>query len=57
MTQIQNVQKAAQDLRRFAQTTELPGYATMMHRAADDLERRLAELCSQDQDASSRRTI
>ena len=56
VTQIQTVQETAQYLRRFAQMTELPRYADMMHRAADDLEKHAAELRLQNQEPSSRCT-
>jgi hypothetical protein len=44
MTQVQNVYQLALQMRELARDSKLPGYIEMLSRAADDLERRAAEL-------------
>ena len=44
MTQAETVHEAALHMRDFARETEIPGYAQMFARAADELDKRGAEL-------------
>jgi len=44
MTHLQSVYQLAQQMREQARDAELPSYVEMLSRAADDLEKRAAEL-------------
>jgi hypothetical protein len=44
MTEAQSVYQTAQYMRELARNSDLPGYIEMLLRAADDLEKRAAEL-------------